>query len=147
MLDAADLEGLQTRPYRSDELVLVVHPGHALARLRACHFAQTLAHDHVGLPTHTAVHTMLGRAAAIIGQPIAYRAVVSTFDAALRCVQAGLGVAVVPREIVRRAGDASRMTIVPLKDAWARRRFAICFRDYERLSPAARLLVDHLSQG
>ena len=145
--DAADLEGLQTRPYRTDELVLLAHPDHPLARLRACSFAQTLDHDHVGLPTHTAVHTMLGRAAAIIGKPIAYRAVISTFDAALRCVQAGLGVAVVPREIARRSGGLSRMKIVPLKDAWARRRFAICFRSHERLSPAARLLVDHLQQS
>ena len=90
---------------------------------------------------------MLGRAAAIIGKPIAYRAVISTFDAALRCVQAGLGVAVVPREIARRSGGLSRMKIVPLKDAWAKRRFAICFRSHERLSPAARLLVDHLQQS
>ena len=145
--DAADLEGLQTRPYRGDELVLVAHPGHPLARLPSCRFAQTLAHEHVGLPPNTAVYTMLGRAAAIIGRPIAYRVVVSTFDAAMRCVQAGLGVAVVPREIVRGAGDPHRLRIVPLKDAWAKRRFAIAFRGYERLSPAAKLLVDHLHQG
>ena len=29
--DAADLSGLQTRPYRSDHLAIVVHPSHALA--------------------------------------------------------------------------------------------------------------------
>lgn len=144
--DAADLEGLQAQPYRSDRLAIAVHPAHPLARLRSCTLAQTLDCDHVGLPANTAVHTMLARAAAIIGQPIYYRAVVSTFDASLRCVQAGLGVAVVPREVAERAGDLARMKIVPLKDAWARRRFAICYRDPAQLSPAARLLVDHLGQ-
>lgn len=145
--DAADLEGMQTRPYRSDELSLVVHPRHPLARFRRCTLAQTLEHDHVGLPANTAVHTMLARAAAIIGKPIHYRAVVSTFDAALRCVSAGLGVAIVPREIAAAAGDGKRRRIVTLQEAWAKRRFAICFRDFEQISPAARLLVEHLSQA
>lgn len=145
--DAADLEGMQTRPYRSDELSLVVHPRHPLARFRRCTLAQTLQHDHVGLPASTAVHTMLARAAAIIGKPIHYRAVVSTFDAALRCVSAGLGVAIVPKEIAAAAGDGKRRRIVTLQEAWAKRRFAICFRDFEQISPAARLLVEHLSQA
>jgi len=144
--DAADLEGLQTRAYRTDQLSVAVHPEHPLAQLKACTFADTLAHDHVGLPANTAVHTMLARAAAIIGKPIYYRAVVSTFDASLRCVQAGLGVAIVPREIARRAEDLSRMTLIPLTDVWAKRQFAVCFRKFEQLSPAARLLVDHLSK-
>jgi len=143
--DAADLEGLQTRPYRSDELGVVVNTEHPLARLRACTLAQTLEHEHVGLPANTAVHTMLARAAAIIGKPINYRAVVSTFDASLRCVRAGLGLAVMPREIAQMSGDRARLKIVPLKEAWARRRFAICFKDHAQLSPAARLLVEHLS--
>jgi hypothetical protein len=34
--------------------------------------------------------------------------------------------------------------VVPLSDAWAERRFAICFRSEANLSPAAKLLVAHL---
>lgn len=143
--DAADLEGLQTRAYRSDHLSVAVHPDHPLAGLSACSFEQTLEHDHVGLPANTAVYTMLARAAAIIGKPMYYRAVVSTFDASLRCVQAGLGVAIVPREVVQQTGNLSRMKVVPLLDTWAKRQFAVCFKKYEQLSPAAKLLVDHLS--
>ena len=138
-------EGLQTRPYRGDELGIVVHADHPLAKLKACSFAQTLEHDHVGLPASTAVHTMLARAAAIIGKPIFYRAVVSTFDASLRCVGAGLGLAVVPRQIAEMSRDPARTRVVTLKEEWAKRRFAICYRDFDQLSPAARLLVDHLS--
>src|SRR5215207_7061964 len=98
--DAADLEGLQAWPYRRDRLAMVAHPSHPIARRRRCSFEETLEFEHVGLPASTAVHTMLARAAAIIGKPLTYRAVVSTFDAALRCVRAGLGIAVVPREVV-----------------------------------------------
>lgn len=144
--DAADLEGLQTRPYRSDRLALVVPAGHALAARRRCRFEDTLGYDYVGLPVSTAVHTMLGRAAAIIGRPISYRAVVSTFEAVLRCVRAELGIAVLPREVAERLATGLGLQLVELAEPWAQRRFAICFRSEAHLSPSARLLVAHLAE-
>lgn len=144
--DAADLEGLQAWPYRRDRLAMVAHPSHPIARRRRCSFEETLEFEHVGLPASTAVHTMLARAAAIIGRPLSYRAVVSTFDAALRCVRAGLGIAVVPREVVDPVVQSLGLRVVPLSDAWAERRFAICFRSETNLSPAAKLLVAHLRE-
>ncbi|MFG0599721.1 LysR family transcriptional regulator [Delftia sp. WSY_4] len=149
--NAADLEGLQTLPYRCDTLAVAVPAGHPLALRDSCSFSETLDCEHVGLPASTAVYTMLARAAAIIGRPINYRAVVSSFDATIRCVRAGLGVAIMPREILGMAGPsqgvqgAQGVHMVPLTDAWARRQFAICFRDGSRLSPAARTLVDYLA--
>ncbi|MEJ8822774.1 LysR family transcriptional regulator [Variovorax humicola] len=142
--DAADLEGFQTRPYRNDHLAIIAHPKHPIARLKRCAFEQTLAFDHVGLPASTAVHTMLGRAAAIIGKPINYRAVVSTFDASLRCVRANLGIAVVPSEVALPVAGSFGIKVLPLSDKWAQRQFALCFQDENRLSPAAKLLVAHL---
>jgi DNA-binding transcriptional LysR family regulator len=142
--DAADLEGLQTRGYRQDHLAIVAHPSHPIARRSRCFFEQTLEFDHVGLPAPTAVHTMLARAAAIIGRPISYRAVVSTFDASLRCVRANLGIAVVPREVAEPVAASFGVKVVQLSDTWAKRRFALCFRDAEKLSPAAKLLLAHL---
>ena len=146
--NAADLEGLQTLPYRCDTLAVAVPAGHPLALRDSCSFSETLDCEHVGLPAPTAVYTMLARAAAIIGRPLNYRAVVSSFDATIRCVRAGLGVAIMPREILGMAGSGQGVQgvhMVPLTDAWARRQFAICFRDGSRLSPAARTLVDYLA--
>ncbi|WP_428003475.1 LysR family transcriptional regulator [Acidovorax sp.] len=144
--DAADLAGLQTRSYRRDHLAIVAPLSHPLARRRRCAFEDTLGFDQVGLPASTAVHTMLARAAAIIGRPINYRAVVSTFDASMRCVRAGLGIAVVPREVAEPVAASLGIRVLPLTDDWAQRRFAICFNDEKRLSPAARILVEHLHQ-
>jgi DNA-binding transcriptional LysR family regulator len=87
---------------------------------------------------------MLARAAAIIGKPMAYRVVVSAFEASLRCVRANLGLAIVPREVVEPVSASFGVQVIPLTDSWAQRRFAICFRDEASLSPAARLLVDYL---
>jgi len=142
--DAADLEGFETRPYRSDRLAAVVHASHPLAQAEACDFEQTLAFDHIGMPAQTAVQTMLSRHAAILGHRISYRAVVSTFDAALRCVRADLGITIIPAEIAQPIAAAFDLRVIPLRNDWARRRFAICFRDIASLSPVARLLVEYL---
>ena len=144
--NAADLEGLQTRTYRSDRLAVIAPADHPLARRRRVAFEQTLAFDHVGLPTNTAVHIMLARQAAIVGKPLSYRAVVSTFDACLRCVRANLGIAIVPREIAEPMASVYRLKFIALTDRWARRDFAICFNDQKQLSPAAGLLVAHLAK-
>lgn len=144
--DAADLEGFETRPYRSDHLAAVVHASHALADAATCDFEETLAFAHVGMPAQTAVQTMLVRHAAILNRKIVHRAVVSTFDAALRCVRANLGIAILPAEIARPIATALDVRVIPLRDPWARRRFAICFRKFSLLSPAAQLLVAHLER-
>lgn len=141
--DAIDFEQLELRPYRSDELRLALPAGHALAGRPNVRLAQTLALDHVGLAPTTAVHRMLARAAAQAGGSINYRVVVSTFDAVLRAVGAGLGVAVIPRVLIERAPGAG-IVGVPLDEPWAPRRFALCFRRGDALTPAAARLVEHL---
>ncbi|MFD1840587.1 LysR family transcriptional regulator [Paracidovorax cattleyae] len=143
--DAADLDGLTTQPYRRDRLAVAVHPGHPLAALPQCSFAQTLDYEHVGLPMTTAVYSTLGRAAALAGKPLHYRAVVSTFDAALRCVRAGLGVAVVPQEISAPWLGGGAVKVVTLAEPWASRRFCLCYRVFDDLSPAAQKLALHLA--
>lgn len=145
--DATDIGALQSLPYREDHLSVAAHPAHPLAQRDDCSFEETLDSEHIGLPGSTAVYTMLARAAAIAGKSLHYRAVVSTFDASLRCVRAGLGVAILPREIAEPFARDGHIKVIALSDAWARRRFRICFQNEGFLSPAARLLVRHLSSA
>lgn len=142
--DSADLEGLQSRPGRSDRLAVVTPLDHPLARRSSLSFAQTLDYEHVSLPPSSAVPVMLQRAAALAGRPLQSRVVVATFDAALRVVRAQLAISVLPAELAQPFAAAFGLRVIPLDDDWARRRFAICFRDAQALSPAARLLVEHL---
>lgn len=143
--DSVDFERLEHRPYRVDELVLAVPVGHPLAMKKAISFEQTLEYQHVGLPPATAVHSMLRRAAARAGKVMNYRAIVSNFDAELRVVAAGLGISVTPRQVALRSERLRDLSVVPLNDAWAKRRFAVCFRDPEDLSPAASRMVEFLA--
>ncbi|SAK83124.1 LysR family transcriptional regulator [Caballeronia hypogeia] len=142
--DSVDLRGLQHRPYRRDRLALAVPADHPFARLSAVSFEESLEFEHVGLPPATAVHTMLQRAAAQAGKTMSYRVIVSSFDAAFRVVAAGLGVSVVPMEVAGAYRQALGVEAIPLSDAFAERRFVVCFRDFDALQPAAQRLVEHL---
>jgi DNA-binding transcriptional LysR family regulator len=71
--------------------------------------------------------------------------VVSSFDAALRVVAAGLGIGVIPRQVMRGFTMHRGIKVIPLSDAWATRRFAVCFRDRAALTPAALRMVEHLA--
>lgn len=145
--DAADLSGLQTRNYRSDHLAIVAHESHPVAQLPAVRFADVLGYEFVSMPALSAVQVLLARAAAVEGKTLAHRVLVSNFDAALRVVRANLAISVVPREVAAPFAQTAPVRIVPLSDAWAQRRFAICYRDEQALSPAAQLLVQHLARA
>ncbi|MBI5276692.1 MAG: LysR family transcriptional regulator [Burkholderiales bacterium] len=143
--DAADLGPLQSRPYRTDQLCIVVPKGHALAQRKSLRFEQTLDYEHVSLPVNSAVQVMLQRHAAQLGRALVHRVIVTNFEAALRVVRAGLAISVVPREVAEPIAVRYGMKLVPLAEPWARRRFIICFRDQQSLTPAAHLLVEHLA--
>src|SRR5690606_22110585 len=126
-------------------LAIAVPAGHPLAARKRVSFAQTLDYEHAGMPTASAVQVLLHRAAAQAGKPLIHRVIVANFDSALRVVQAGLAITIVPVEVASPYARGAGLRIVPLEDAWARRRFMLCFRDADSLTPAARLLLDHLS--
>ncbi|MDE2287175.1 MAG: LysR family transcriptional regulator, partial [Burkholderiales bacterium] len=142
--DTVDFEGLQHQPYRQDRLALAVHPAHPLAGESLLRFEQTLDYEHVGLPPTTAVHTMLQQSAARMGRRLSYRVIVSNFDAAFRVVGANLAVSIVPQEVGEPYARTLGLKIIPLAETWAERRFAVCYRDFEALQPAARRMVEHL---
>ena len=142
--DSVDLQGLQQRTFRKDRLALAVHPDHPLATKKSLRFEQTLDHEHVGLQPSSAVHMMLQRAAARVGRRVAYRVIVSNFDAAFRVVAANLAISVVPIEIGSPYATMLGVKLIPLTDAWTLRTFIICFADYDALPAASRRLVDHL---
>lgn len=143
--DAADVGSLQTRPYRTDRLCVVVPAGHALASRASVRFEGTLGCEHVSLPVNSAVQVRLRQEAAALGKPLRHRVVVTNFEAALRVVRAGLAISLVPREVAEPLATAYGLRIVDLDETWAERRFIICFREAEALTPSARLLLDYLA--
>jgi DNA-binding transcriptional LysR family regulator len=144
--DGTDHSDLAATAYRADHLAAVVHPDHPLANRRRCAFAETLAWEHVGLYPASAASQMQGRAAALVGKTVRYRAIVSNFESALRVVRANLGISIIPREIAQPYLNTFEIRVIPLSNAWAKRRFMICRRAQDKLPRAAELLVEHLER-
>lgn len=144
--DAGDLKGLQTLRYRADHLCVAMLPTHPLAGGSRVAFVDALAYEQIEIQPGSIVQRTLRRAAALAAKPLRHRIQVSNFEAACRNVAAGLGIAVVPREAVQAHARALDLQLLPLTDSWAERRFVICLRSRESLTPSARLLVEWLQE-
>ncbi|HEY0826150.1 MAG TPA: LysR family transcriptional regulator [Ramlibacter sp.] len=141
---AAGDHGLQTLPYRRDELVLIVPRGHVLARRKAVAFEDTLDFDHVGLHSNSSIYLAMREAAAAAGRTIRLRIHVTGLDAMCRMIHNGLGVGVMPRRAFTLMHGVGDLECVRLADAWATRDIRLVARDFSTLPVTARLLVDHL---
>jgi DNA-binding transcriptional LysR family regulator len=143
--ETPSIAGLTLIPFCEDELVLVVPPGHDLARRRSLHFADALCFDFVGLHSDSALHYRLMREASEAGRVLNLRIQVTSFDAVCAMVGAGLGVGILPRAAAGPYVESLGLVCIPLQDGWARRKLHVCIRAKDSLSPAARQLVDHLT--
>jgi len=143
--DAAETGLLHTHTYRHDHLSVAVPQGHPLCALPAVRYADTLDFEHVVMPINSAVEVMLQREAGLLGKRLQHRVIVTNFEAALRVVRAGLAIALVPREVTTLYAEAYGLEILPLHENWSRRRFVVCHRGEDVLSPAAQLLLTHLT--
>lgn len=143
-VDVANGHGLQTLPYRQDELVLIVPRGHALAQQQAVPFDASLDYDHVGLHANSSIYLAMREAAAAAGRAIRLRIHVTGLDAMCRMIHNGLGVGVMPRRAFELMHGVGALECVALTDAWARRAIRLVARDFSTLPLTARLLIDHL---
>ena len=143
--DAVDLSGLETFAFRTDQLVLAVPRGHALARRRSLPFREALDHPLVGLGAGSALQDHLGDQAARLGRLLHLRARLPGFEAVCRLVERGAGLAVLPETAARRYRGAMAIEYVRLSDPWALRRLTICVRRVAALPAPARRLVAHLA--
>ena len=101
-----DLRGLDARDFRSDELVLILPPGHRLAGKTPLPFAEALDEPWISLNAGAAMLEAQQRAAMAAGRTLKLRMQVRSFDAVGHMVAAGLGVALLPKEaaLAHRAG-------------------------------------------
>jgi DNA-binding transcriptional LysR family regulator len=107
-------------------------------------FAKLLAYDIVGLESDTVISRLLAAAAAAEGKPLRLRMQLKGFDVVARMIQAGLGIGVLPEVVARNFSRSMKLRLVPLSDAWARRKMWVSVKDAASLPASARQLVEHL---
>ena len=143
VMEGAPTGSLQCFDYRTDMLVAVLPKRHPLRGKRVA-FAKLLDYDFVGLESDTVISQLLAAAAVAAEKPLRLRVQLKGFDVVAKMIQAGLGIGVLPEGAARSFASPMRLRLVPLTDAWARRRMWVCVRDYASLPASARQLVDHL---
>lgn len=142
--DAIDLSGLETVPYFSDHACLLVHRSHALASRPSVRFEETLDCRYISAMPGSMMEIMLRRYAAMAGKQLVPQIEMQSFDGVSRTVAAGLGVAVLPREVVSPMAESLGVRMIPLSNDWARRQFVICFRAPPYASASALLVMEGL---
>jgi DNA-binding transcriptional LysR family regulator len=139
--------GLEAVAWHTDELVVVCPRAHPLARRGRADFATCLDYDFVGLNRGSALLDITSLAAARAARPLRLRVQVRSFDAMCQMIAAGLGIGVLPLASCRAQLAPLKLKAVSLADAWATRRLLIGVRSREALTPAARLLLEHLVEN
>lgn len=139
-------EGLETRPYREDRLVVLAAADHELAFMKDIPFWATLDFEHVGLQDGSVLQSFLARHAREAGRTMRSRIQVGDFEAAARMVELHAGIAIMPMSAARRYEKHSEVRIVPLADAWSRTSLQICARSFQELPAFANNLVSMLER-
>lgn len=143
--DNVATEGLQAMPCDTDELVVLLPPGHALAPRRRdlpVPLADLLAHDFVAFARTTTLTRQLVAAAESLHLPLKLRAQVRSFDAMGRMVAAGLGLAMLPRRAAEPYAHALGLVIARVGGMRSERRLLLVMRDEALLSAPARAFVE-----
>jgi DNA-binding transcriptional LysR family regulator len=138
--------GLHVIPYRSDRLVAIMPKDHPLAGRVSVRLEDLAAYDVVGPKRGSAMDGLLMQASSGLGLPLRMRVRATGFDAVARLAEARMGIGFAPAQAARRHSLTSAVTAVPIDGDWAQRQLNLCVSSLNTLSPAAALLVGHLSR-
>ncbi|CAG9168683.1 LysR family transcriptional regulator [Cupriavidus respiraculi] len=123
-----DTAGVRAMPYAVDELILAVPLGHPLAAQDALRFGAALAFDFVCMSRASSNFQFLRENAQRLGKSPNVRLHAHSFEAVLSLVQAGVGVALVPRSVAAAVLATGRICAVRLAEPWARRKLHLIVR-------------------
>lgn len=135
---------LQHWKYREGTLAAMVPAAHPLAGAGAVRFETLLQHDFVGLHAGAAAQEQMLAEAQAAGRPLKARLQVRGFDAIAQLVEAGLGVAVLPRSPAERLAQLFKVAVLGLNEPWARRDYLLAVRRQEVLPAVVQRFVSAL---
>ncbi|QIL71999.1 LysR family transcriptional regulator [Diaphorobacter sp. HDW4B] len=141
-----DPEGLQSRPYRNDRLVVVMPQSHTLAQRESITFAEAMEWDIVGLQAGSSISLAMRQAAGQTAKPLRQRMQVTSLDAMCRMIDNGLGIGLIPDRAFALMHGMGHLAAIQLDEPWAERELRVVARDFDALPVTARLLVEHLTR-
>ena len=137
-------DGLETFPYRTDRIAVVMLAGHPLARQEVVTLADVVEGDLIGLESNSSMMRLLSEQSVILEKTLLLRVQVRSFEAVCRMVEAGLGVGLLPFQAAQLLGPAMGLVVRPLADAWAERRMLLCVRKDRPANSSLNKLISQL---
>ncbi|SAH93938.1 LysR family transcriptional regulator [Bordetella ansorpii] len=143
-----DVSGLDVTPLFRDELTVVTALDHPLAGNDTVQFLDLLdTYQFVGIHPNSAIQTFLEDIASGLGKRICQRVHVGSFEAVCRMVEAGAGIAVVPRACVARYSRFDKLRVIRLEDSWAMRDRLLCRQRGRDLPRFAESFIEHVQRA
>src|SRR5262249_14023395 len=117
--------GLDSWPFASDPLIVLLPAGHPLATAQRLKFHDVARGGLVAVQAGGALDRLLREKAAAARLPFQPTVSVDSFDAACRMVEAGLGVAIVPASAATAFAGSDRFVRCALDEDWAPRELRV----------------------
>ena len=145
IVEGTRTEGLETFPYSTDRIAVVMPADHPLARVPEMKFADVLDDDLIALESGSSMMRLLAEQAVIAERTLQLRVEVRSFEAVCRMVQAGLGLGLLPYQAASVLGKGLGLAVRPLTEEWAERRMLICVRKERAANSSLTKLLNYLS--
>jgi DNA-binding transcriptional LysR family regulator len=146
VIEGHRMEGLESHPYGTDDLALVLPHGHPLTAMPDVAFKEALDYDIVSLEGASSLVGLLREQAMFIEKPVNLHGKVRSFEAVCKMVQAGFGIGVLPYQAVEELATGMGLEVRRLREAWARRRMLLCVRKDRVPSKSLDVLLEHLGR-
>ena len=140
-------EGLDTFPYSTDRLAVVMPADHPLARAPEMKFADVLEDGLIALESGSSMMRLLAEQAVIVERTLRLRVEVRSFEAVCRMVQAGFGLGLLPYQAASVLGKGLGLAVRPLSEEWAERRMLICVRKERAANSSVAKLLKYLTDS
>ncbi|MER7011623.1 LysR family transcriptional regulator [Saccharopolyspora sp. NPDC000359] len=130
--------------YAQEDLIIVTPLGHPLAQSDRVDFAAALDFDFVCMSRGSSNFHFLQETSRQAGAHLNVRVHGHDFAAVLRLVEAGVGIALVPRSVAEKELRDMRIAGLALPDPWARRELHLVTREAEPLPDYLQAFVTFL---
>ena len=138
-------DGLETFPYSTDRLAVVMRADHPLAGVADLQFADVLDDDLIALESGSSMMRLLAEQAVIMEKTLKLRVQVRSFEAVCRMVQAGLGTGLLPYQAANVLGKGMGLVVRPFSEAWAERNMLVCVKKDRPPNTSLAKLLSHLA--
>ncbi|WP_409310071.1 LysR family transcriptional regulator [Pectobacterium sp. B1J-3] len=145
--DSIALNGLETRPFRQDELVVVVPLGSHWGNHDIVAFETLTEAEFIGLNSHSALQEHIDEHARQLGKRLNYRVRLASFDAMIQVIHSGIGIGILPKHAALRLMTSLNVRCLSLSDTWAKRNLVICAREFSTLPGYCQAFVEFITSS